>query len=159
VQEGSGCVPVAEQTCCGMGVVGAIAAKITMPNKNVVCVTGDGAFQMYMKELPTAVQYEVGCTWVLFNNSALGWVKTLQADATGWDTATFKAQPDFMKLAEACNCYGRRIEKASEIRPALEEALKINKDNKPAVLEFISGFDLSHFEMAGGDVNLSEEED
>jgi len=158
VQEGGGCVPVAEQTCMGMGVVGAIGAKLTMPKKNVVCVTGDGAFQMYMKELPTAVQYNVGCTWIVLNNSAFGWVKSLQADATGWDTATFKAQPDFVKWAEACNCYGKRIEKDSEIKPALEEALKINKNNKPAVLEFITGFDLSHFEMSGGDVNLGEED-
>ena len=39
--------------------------------------------------------------------------------------------------------------------PALEEALKVNKDNKPAVLDFMTGFDLSHFERSGGEVNVS----
>ena len=148
VQKGSECVPVAEQTCMGMGVVGAIAAKLTKPEKNVVCVTGDGAFQMYMKELPTAAQYKVGCTWVVLNNSALGWVKAAQIEKVGWDTATFKVQPDFVKWAEACRCYGRRIETPSEIRPALEEALKVNREGIPAVLDFVTGIDMSHFERA-----------
>ncbi|MBE0477611.1 thiamine pyrophosphate-binding protein [Candidatus Aerophobetes bacterium] len=148
VKNGSGCVPVAEQTCMGMGVVGAIAAKLTKPEKNVVCVSGDGAFQMYMKELPTAAQYNVGCTWVVLNNSALGWVKSSQIDKVGWDTATFKIQPDFVKWAEACKCYGRRIERSSEIRSALKEALKANQEGIPAVLDFVTGIDMSHFERS-----------
>ena len=148
VQDESECVPVAEQTCMGMGVVGAIAAKLTKPEKNVVCVTGDGAFQMYMKELPTAAQYNVGCTWVVLNNSALGWVKHNQTKAVGWDTSSFKVQPDFVRWAEACQCYGRRIEKPSGIKSALEEALKVNKEGIPAVLDFATGIDMSHFERA-----------
>jgi len=148
VQDRSECVPVAEQTCMGMGVVGAIAAKLTKPEKNVVCVTGDGAFQMYMKELPTAAQYNAGCTWVVLNNSALGWVKHNQMKAVGWDTSTFKVQPDFVKWAEACQCYGKRIEKPSEIKPALEEALKVNREGIPAVIDVVTGLDMSHFQRA-----------
>ena len=141
-------VPVAEQTCMGMGVVGAIAAKLAKPEKNVVCITGDGAFQMYMKELPTAAQYKVGCTWVVLNNYAFGWPKSGQIDSVGWDILSFDAQPDFMKWAEACQCFGRRIEKQSEIRSALEEAIRANSKGIPAVLEFITGLDLSHFDRA-----------
>jgi acetolactate synthase-1/2/3 large subunit len=148
LQDGSKCVPVAEQTCMGMGVSGAIAAKLTRPDKNVVCVTGDGAFQMYMKELPTAAQYNVGCTWVVLNNSALGWVKANQMAGVGWNTATFRVQPDFVKWAEASKCFGRRIEKPSEIKPALEEALYANSKQIPAVLDFVTGLDMSHFERA-----------
>ena len=103
---------------------------------------------MYMKELPTAAQYNVGCTWVILNNSAFGWVKYSEIETAGWDTATFKVQPDFVKWAEACKCYGRRIEKPSEIRPALQEALEVNGKGKPAVLDFVTGIDMSHFERA-----------
>jgi len=148
LQDDSEWVPVAEQTCMGMGVVGAIAAKLSKPEKKVVCITGDGAFQMYMKELPTAVQYRAGCTWVVLNNSALGWVKYNQIAAVGWDTATFQAQPDLIKWAEACRCFGRRIETASEIKPALKEALKANERGIPAVLDFATGLDMSHFQRA-----------
>jgi acetolactate synthase-1/2/3 large subunit len=133
----------------GMGVVGAIAAKLTKPEKKVVCVTGDGAFQMFMKELPTAAQNNTGCTWVVLNNSALGWVKHLQTEHAGWDAElSFKVQPDFVKYAEACKCFGRKIEKPSDITPSLEEALKVNREGIPAVLDFATGLDMSHFERA-----------
>jgi acetolactate synthase-1/2/3 large subunit len=148
VQEGSECIPVAEQTCMGMGVVGAIAAKLTKPEKKVVCIVGDGAFQMYMKELPTAAQYKTGCTWIVLNNSAFGWIKYNQQKYAGWDVSTFKVQPDFVKWAEACNCYGRKIEKSSDIQPAIEEALKLNNKGIPVVLDFITGLDLSHFDRS-----------
>jgi acetolactate synthase-1/2/3 large subunit len=148
VQDGSEWVPVAEQTCMGMGVAGAIAAKLTKPEKNVACVTGDGAFQMYMKELPTAAQYNAGCTWVVLNNSALGWVKHNQTEAVGWDTSSFEVQPDFVRWAEACQCYGRRIEKPSEIKPALEGALKVNREGIPAVIDVVTGIDMTHFKRA-----------
>ena len=148
VQDGSECVPVAEQTCMGMGVVGAIAAKLTKPEKNVICITGDGAFQMYMKELPTAAQYKAGCTWLVLNNSAFGWVKHHQMTAVGWDTVTFQVQPDLVKYAETCQCFGRRVEKASEIKPALEAALKANKEGKPAVVDLAVGLEMEHFKRA-----------
>lgn len=148
MQDNSECVPVAEQTCMGMGVVGVIAAKLTKPEKKAVCVTGDGAFQMYMKELPTAAQYEAGCTWVILNNSSLGWVKHNQMESAGWNTCTFKVQPDFVKWAEACKCYGRRVEKPSDLKPALLEALKVNQDGIPAVIDVVTGLDMSHFKLA-----------
>jgi acetolactate synthase-1/2/3 large subunit len=80
-------VPMGEQTCFGSGIVGAIAAKLARPNMNVICPTGDGAFQHYSKELPTAAQYELGVTWVIFNNFGFG------------QAGQFAVQPDFTKLA------------------------------------------------------------
>ena len=148
ILEGSKTIPVAEQTCMGMGVVGAISAKLTKPGKKVVCVVGDGAFQMYMKELPTAVQYNIGCTWIVLNNSALGWIKHNQEKSVGYNTSTFKAQPDFIKWAQACNCHGRKVEEPQDIKPALEEALAFNNKGIPVVLDFITGIDMSHFERA-----------
>ncbi len=148
VQKGSDCIPVAEQTCMGMGVVGAIAAKMVKPEKKVVCIVGDGAFQMYMKELPTAAQYKAGCTWVVLDNQAFGWIKYNQRKYTGKDVSSFKVQPDFVKWAEACNCFGQRIEKPSDIKPSLQEALRLNKEGIPVVLDIITGLDLSHFDKA-----------
>jgi len=148
MQSGSLGVPVAEQTCMGMGVVGAISAKLTRPDKKVVCITGDGAFQMYMKEVPTAVQYKAGCTWVVLNNRSFGWIESDENDAVGWNTARFEIQPDFTKWAEACGCFGRRIEKPADLRPALEEALGKNEQGIPVILDVDTGLDLEHFERS-----------
>jgi acetolactate synthase-1/2/3 large subunit len=146
VLDTGGCLGMPEQTCFGVGIVGAIGAKLTRPDMKVVCTTGDGAFQFAMKELPTAVQYRAPVTWLVFNNFGLGWEQYYQKYwlKSGKTTATkFSTQPDFVKIAEASKCYGERVESPSEITPALKRALRSNeKDKVPAVIEFIvSTFD------------------
>ena len=133
-----GCVAPAEQTCMGLGVAGAIGAKLAVPDKKVVCTTGDGAFQMFAKELPTAVQYGAPVTWIILNNYSLGWIKLHQwANRERYIAVDFEAQPDFVKLAEACGCYGEQVTEATDIRGALERGLKRNLEGVPAVLDFV----------------------
>ena len=139
------CIAPGEQTCMGLGVAGAIGAKLARPSKKVVCTTGDGAFQMFMKELPTAVQYNAPVTYVVLNNFSLGWIKFGQKRRGDRFIATdFHAQPDFVAIAKANGCHGERVEVPADIRPALERALKANQDGKPAVAEFIvDGWDFA----------------
>ena len=132
------CVAPAEQTCMGFGVAGAIGAKLAAPDRKVLCTTGDGAFQMFMKELPTAVQYNAPVTWIVLNNYSLGWIK-LHEKAAGerYIAVDFEAQPDFAAVAEASVCYGSQITSPEGIRPALEESLRQNTEGVPAVLDFV----------------------
>jgi acetolactate synthase-1/2/3 large subunit len=132
------CVAPAEQTCMGLGVAGAIGAKLAVPDRKVICTTGDGAFQMGMKELPTAVQYDTPVTWIVLNNYSLGWIKLHQwANKERYISVDFEAQPDFAKIAEACGCYGEQITCVKEIRGSLERALRQNEDGVPAVLDYV----------------------
>jgi acetolactate synthase-1/2/3 large subunit len=132
------CVPPAEQTCMGFGVTAAIGAKLAAPSKNVICTTGDGAFQMFMKEIATSVQYKAPVTWTVFNNFSLHWVKYIQrAMGVKEISVDFTCNPDFTKIAEAYKCYGIRVERPSEIHPALEAALKSNQEGIPAILDFV----------------------
>jgi acetolactate synthase I/II/III large subunit len=122
--------------------VGAIAAKLTRPDMNVVCTTGDGAFQFAMNEVPTAVQYNAPVTWVVLNNYALGWENYIQTHwvESGKITETrFTFQPDFVKFAEANKCFGRRVENPDDIEEGLKEALRANKEGVPAIVEFVVG--------------------
>ena len=132
------CVAPAEQTCMGLGVAGAIGAKLAAPERKVLCTTGDGAFQMFMKELPTAVQYDAPVTWIVLNNYSLGWIK-LHERAAGdrYIAVDFEAQPDFAAIAEASGCFGRQVKEPVDIRPALEDALNENQLGVPAVLDFV----------------------
>ncbi len=143
VLDAGGCMGMADQTCFGVGIVGAIAAKLTCPEMKVVCTTGDAAFQFAMKEVPTAVQYNAPVTWVVFNNFGLGWEQYIQKHwlPSGRVTATeFTAQPDFVKFAEMNKCYGERVERSRDIKGALKRALDANtKDQTPAIVEFIVG--------------------
>jgi acetolactate synthase-1/2/3 large subunit len=133
-----GCVTPAEQTCMGLGVVGAIGAKLAIPERNVICTTGDGAFQMVMQEITTAAQYRAPVTWLVMNNFSLGWIKLHQwAHGERYISVDFEAQPDFSKVAEACGCYGEKVTEPGEITPSLRRALKENENGRPAVLDFI----------------------
>lgn len=145
VGEINSCVAPGEQTCMGGGCSAAIGAKLAMPDKNVVCPTGDGAFQMFMKELPTAVQYKAPVTYVVLNNFSLGWIKFAQRNRGNRFISTdFKVQPDFVKIAEANQCYGERVENPGDIHPALQKALTATQKGIPAVLDFIvDGWDFA----------------
>ena len=48
----------------------------------------------------------------------------------------FSLQPDFAKIADACGCYGRRIEDPAEVDSAIAEAMAANERGQPAVLDF-----------------------
>ncbi|MDH4264250.1 MAG: thiamine pyrophosphate-binding protein [Deltaproteobacteria bacterium] len=139
------CVAPGEQTCMGGGCSAAIGAKLAMPDKNVVCPTGDGAFQMFMKELPTAVQHQAPVAYLILNNFSLGWIKFGQRKRGNRFISTdFKVQPDFVQVARASQCYGERVEKPEDIRPALERALKATREGIPAVLDFVvDGWDFA----------------
>jgi acetolactate synthase-1/2/3 large subunit len=140
-----GCMGMAEQTCFGVGVIGSIGAKLTRPDMNVVCPTGDGAFQFAMSEVATAVQYGAPVTWVVLNNFSLGWEKYYQKywiESGRYVNTEFTFQPDFVKFAEANKCYGETITNASDIRPALTRAKENTTHGVPAILDFrVSTFD------------------
>jgi len=128
----------AGQTCMGFGVAGVIGAQLAMPERQALCITGDGAFQMMMDNLSVAVQYKVAPTWIILNNRSLGWIKWIQHLIYGgrYISTDFEAQPNFAKIAEAHGCYGEKVEKPQEVKKALENAVKANKEKIPAVLDF-----------------------
>ena len=139
------CVAPGEQTCMGGGCSAAIGAKLAMPERDVVCTTGDGAFQMFMKELATAAQHKAPVTYVILNNSSLGWIKFAQRNRGNRFISTdYKVQPDFVQIARANQCYGERVEKPEDIRPALKRAREVTRKGVPAVLDFIvDGWDFA----------------
>jgi acetolactate synthase-1/2/3 large subunit len=145
VREINSCVAPGEQTCMGGGCSAAIGAKLAAPEKNVVCPTGDGAFQMFMKELPTAVQYRAPVTYVVLNNYSLGWIKFGQRNrGDRFIASDFTVQPDFAGVARANQCLGERIDKPEDIRPALQRALRATREGTPAVLDFVvDGWDFA----------------
>jgi len=88
---------IAADEQAGMGVAGAIGAKLALPDKKVVCITGDGAFQMHYQESPTAVQYGAPVTWMVLDKRSLGWIRFGQN----------RRSPDVQKRSEDL-CYELR---------------------------------------------------
>jgi acetolactate synthase-1/2/3 large subunit len=129
------CVAPAEQTAMGYGVVGAMAAKLARPDREVVCTTGDGAFQMQLHELGTAVQEGLAVTWVVLDDSSFGWVQWIQKRTEGPIVATqFAPGTDLVMSAQAAGIEAVRVEAASGLRPALETARQVNAAGRPFVV-------------------------
>jgi acetolactate synthase-1/2/3 large subunit len=148
----------------GLGVAGAIGAKLARPDAPVVCVTGDGAFQMYMKEVPTAVQHGAPVLWVVLDNASLHWVKWI-AKATGerYLAVDFEAQPDLAAVAEASGAHAERIDSPGELDGALVRARTALEAGRPAVLvceidtwDYPEGFVEFHREVWGLELPAEE---
>jgi acetolactate synthase I/II/III large subunit len=131
------CVAPAEQTAMGYGVVGAMAAKLAAPDRKVVCTTGDGAFQMSIHELGTAVQNRLGVTWVVLNDSSFGWVQWIQRrELDGRIVATsFDPGIDVVATSKAAGCDATRVNAPDALGPALEAAIAANERGLPFVVD------------------------
>ncbi|WP_417316816.1 thiamine pyrophosphate-binding protein [Emcibacter sp.] len=112
----------------GYALPAALAAKITAPDRPVVCFTGDGDFMMTCQELATAAHHNVPVTILLFNNGMYGTIRMHQ-ERTYPDrvSATALTNPDFAALAQAYGLNGVKVTKTSEFAPAFETALGADK--------------------------------
>ncbi|AKB85449.1 acetolactate synthase large subunit [Methanococcoides methylutens] len=120
----------------GYGFPAAIGAKLGRPDKVVFDVSGDGSFQMNSQEMATIVQNDIPIIIALFNNGYLGMVRQWQAlfFEHRYSHTTIEDSVDFVKLAEAYGALGIRVEKPSDVRPAIEKAIEANR---PVILDFI----------------------
>lgn len=110
----------------GYGFPAAVGAQMANPEALVVCITGDGSFQMSMAELATAKEHCLPVKILIFNNHCLGLVRQLQhfyCDSC-YTAVDMPGNPDFVKLAAAYDIPGYRITRPEEIDPVLEQALK-----------------------------------
>ena len=139
----------------GFGFPAAVGAKIANPDQPVVCITGDGGFQMNIQEMATAVVYELPIIICILNNGYLGNVRQWQemfyerrysstcmryrkscetsCSQPGHDCPEYT--PDFIALAESYGAKGIRVTKEEEIETALDSAKQNTK--MPTVIEFI----------------------
>ena len=110
----------------GFGLPAAMGAKIAMPDRDVVCVTGEGSIQMMLQELSTMLQYNTPVKIVNLNNRYLGMVRQWQEFfyEKRYAMSYMDALPDFVKLAESYGHLGILVKNEADLKPALIEALK-----------------------------------
>ncbi len=111
----------------GVGLPYAMGIKKKFPDSEVVTITGEGSIQMCIQELSTCLQYDTPVKVVSLNNRYLGMVRQWQELTYDkrYSHSYMDSLPDFVKLAEAFGHVGMRIEKKSDVEPALREAFKL----------------------------------
>ncbi len=120
----------------GYGFPAAVGAKLAAPDKRVVCISGDGGFQMNIQELATAVYNQIDIIIAVINNGYLGMVRQWQDiffDKRYACTA-LKCNPDFVRVAEAYGAKGLRAETEKEATGAIEKALA---EKGPVLIDFV----------------------
>ena len=119
----------------GFGFPAAIGAQVAFPERTVVCIAGDGSFQMNSQELATAACYKLPVKVAVINNRYLGMVRQWQEFFYGsrYSQSCLDGSPDFVKLAEAYGVTGLRASTAAEVPAVIEAALKTAG---PVVIDF-----------------------
>lgn len=131
----------------GIGIPYAIGSKIAYPNRQVLCLCGDGAFGLNGMELDTAARHGIPIVVVISNNGCWGVCMNAQKGTFGADRTfgTLLSCIDYGQMAQAMNCHGETVTDPEQIRPALERAFGAKK---PAVLNVITDADTTGYAMS-----------
>jgi len=108
----------------GYSVPSAVAAKLVHPERPVICLAGDGSFQMNGQELATAVQHQLGIIFLVCNNGMYGTIRMHQERRyPGRVSGTDLLNPDFAALARAYGAHGESVDSQACFAEAFEKAL------------------------------------
>ncbi len=120
----------------GYGFPAAMGAKVGRPESTVIDIAGDGSFQMNSQELATVVQSDIPVIVAILNNGFLGMVRQWQElfFSRRYSETNLEGSVDFVKLAEAYGALGLRAKKKSEVKDAIEEAVK---SERPTIIDFV----------------------
>ena len=130
----------------GWGLPAALGAKCGVPDRPVVCWTGDGGMWYHIGELETAVRYGINAVIVVHNNGGLN------QDRRGDEAAYVGRENDnsadlwrftdtnFAQIAESMGALGIRVTDPNQINSALDQAVSANR---PAVVDIVSDGDVA----------------
>ena len=109
----------------GFGFPAAVGAAFGCPDKTIVCIAGDGSFQMNMQEMATAAINDVPVKVVIVDNRALGMVRQWQTLFYNkrYSASELDSVPDFVKIADAYGWKAERVERPEDIVPAIKRML------------------------------------
>ncbi|GAB4306258.1 MAG: thiamine pyrophosphate-binding protein [Methanobacteriaceae archaeon] len=107
----------------GFGLPAALAAQIAYPDRQVVCICGDGGFTMVMGDFMTAVKYKLPINVFLFNNKQLAMIRQEQMVENYPNYQTELHDCKFTDYAEICGGKGIKVTEPEKLPDAVEEAL------------------------------------
>lgn len=121
--------------CLGISVPYAIAASLAFPGRQVIAITGDGAFGINAMEIDTAVRHGAKIVVIVSNNA--GWnIERLDQEMNygGRVVGTTLRHSDYAAMARALGAHGERVENIGDLAGAIERAIK----NAPALVDVVT---------------------
>ncbi len=121
--------------CLGVGVPYAVAAALAHPGRQVVCISGDGAFGINAMEIDTAVRHGAKAVFIVSNNAAWNIERFDQeANYGGRVVGTTLRHSDYAAMARALGAHGERVEDPADLEAAIRRALA----NAPALVDVVT---------------------
>jgi len=118
----------------GFGLPAALSAQLDFPNRQVVCLAGDGGFGMLMADFTTAVREKLPINVVVMNDGRLKNIKKEQAGEGYPEFGISFPNPDFAAFAQSCGGLGYRVEAPGELDAAMSEAFA---SDRPAIIDVV----------------------
>ena len=124
---------------CGYAFPTIIGAKVAAPDRPAIAYVGDGAWGMSFGELQTCVRENIAVTAVVFNNGQWGAEKKNHVDFydNRFVGVNLDKQPSWAAVAKAMGAEGVRVDRLSDVGPALAAATKAQSEGKTTVLEMM----------------------
>ena len=126
----------------GWGLPGAMGVKCALPDRPVVCFTGDGGLYYHLPELETAARHRINLVVVINDNGSLNQEIPLvkaaykeKRDERSGEMWRFQKDADLAKVAQALGCAAFRVEPPGQLKELLPKALAMGK---PVVLDCLS---------------------
>jgi thiamine pyrophosphate-dependent acetolactate synthase large subunit-like protein len=116
----------------GFGLPGAMAAALAYPDRQIVCLTGDGGLTMVMGDFLTALKYKLPVKVFVMNNKRLGMIMQEQKveGFESWQTDLYDFS--FADFAEHSGGMGIKVTEPNELEAAVDRALS---SSKPAIVD------------------------
>lgn len=121
--------------CMGYCVPAAIATKMANPDKQVVGIIGDGAFQMTGLEAITAAAYEIPLVLFIFNDGELGQIAQFQKTPLNRKTCSVIGKANFEGVAIATGAEYLTIDNDNEIEEIITKALNLSENGKHVIVD------------------------
>lgn len=122
----------------GWALPAAAATKLVYPERNAICLIGDGGAAMTLSTLATCVQQNLPITVIVSNNRGLGMVRDNMKQRR---IAVDFSDIDFAMMARGLGCNGVRVDRADALADAIGEA---RRANRPTVIDVSVDPEASH---------------
>ena len=111
---------------CSMGfsLPGAISAALVYPDRRIMSISGDGAYLMNVQEMETAKRLNVNIVTMIWEDHAYGLIEWKQQNEFGTHTDLSFNNPDWLKLADAFDWHGHKVENSKDLVATLEKAFE-----------------------------------
>ncbi|MCO0831504.1 pyruvate oxidase [Fructobacillus sp. W13] len=119
----------------GTGLPGALAAKMSYPDRQAIQVAGDGAFSMIMQDLVTERKYGLPIINVITSNATLNFIKSEQDDVSMYHSGIHLADQNFAKIADGMGVEGVEVRDPQDLPAAFDRAVKVTKEGRPFLID------------------------